>query len=179
MGYVIYNRSAADTVHNRLAKYAGGYGAWDRGKKRANFAVLRETTMPPVLIGMAFISNPRELSRLKNNAFLKGFARKPAAPAEIFGLKKKPDPPPEPSDRQYASTSTEKSSVSQPIKGLWRIGSRKHRMQGQDRDGAVQHVAVKLGRSQDPMAQKSRAGTFLPGFLYGHEGGMCNRNKRT
>ena len=79
-----------DIVHNRLAKYVGGYGIRDRGKKRANFAVLRETAMPAILIEMAFITNPRELSLLKSDSFLDGFAKELAAAiAEIFDLKKK------------------------------------------------------------------------------------------
>ncbi|MFS8630309.1 MAG: N-acetylmuramoyl-L-alanine amidase [Bacillales bacterium] len=91
-----------DIIHSRLAKYVGGYGVRDRGKKRANFAVLRETAMPAVLIEMAFISNPRELSLLKNDSFLDGFAKElAAAVAEIFGLKKKPAPAPEPSGTVY------------------------------------------------------------------------------
>ena len=77
-----------DIIHSRLAKFVGGYGVKDRGMKRANFAVLRETAMPTLLIEMAFITNPRELSLLKNETFLDGFAREMAvALAEIFGLK--------------------------------------------------------------------------------------------
>jgi len=79
-----------DIVHNRLAKYVRGYGIQDRGKKRANFAVLRETAMPAILIEMAFITNPRELSLLKSDSFLDGFAKElAAAVADIFNLKKK------------------------------------------------------------------------------------------
>jgi len=58
--------------------------------------------MPAVLIEMAFITNPRELSLLKNDAFLDGFARElAAAVAEIFGLKKKPESAPKPSGTVY------------------------------------------------------------------------------
>jgi len=89
-------------VHAYLSKYVAGYGVRDRGMKRANFAVVRETAMPAVLVEMAFISNPRELKLLKSDEFLKGFARELAeAVADIFNLKKKkaspkPTPQPEP-----------------------------------------------------------------------------------
>jgi|SRR5690625_451774 len=57
----IYNGSVSDktkqlqtTVHNAIAK---SIGIRDRGKKRANFAVVRQTKMPAILIEYAFISN--------------------------------------------------------------------------------------------------------------------------
>lgn len=46
-----------DAIHNAIIK---SIGIQDRGKKRANFAVLRETKMPAVLIEYAFISNTND-----------------------------------------------------------------------------------------------------------------------
>ncbi len=43
----------------------------DRGKKRANFAVLRETSMPAVLTENLFIDNQGDARLLKDEAFLK------------------------------------------------------------------------------------------------------------
>lgn len=48
------------------AAIAGKIGIRDRGKKRANYAVLRETRMPAVLIEYAFISNAGDESILIN-----------------------------------------------------------------------------------------------------------------
>jgi len=50
-------------IHDAIIKEIG---IRDRGKKRANFAVLRETRMPAVLIEYAFISNTNDESILIN-----------------------------------------------------------------------------------------------------------------
>lgn len=52
-----------NAIHNPLA---ANLGIHDRGKKRANFAVLRETNMPAVLIEYAFISNQSDETILIN-----------------------------------------------------------------------------------------------------------------
>lgn len=52
-----------NAIHAAIAK---NIGISDRGKKRANFAVLRETRMPAVLIEYAFISNASDESILIN-----------------------------------------------------------------------------------------------------------------
>lgn len=44
-------------------------GLRDRGVKAANFAVLRETAMPAILVELCFISNPAEEALLNNPAF--------------------------------------------------------------------------------------------------------------
>lgn len=42
----------------------------DRGKKKANFAVLRGTNMPAILTENLFVDNKTDASRLKSDAFL-------------------------------------------------------------------------------------------------------------
>src|SRR5690606_28504901 len=66
----------------------------DRGKKRANYAVLRETKMSAVLTENLFIdSNDAKL--LKNEAFLKAVGEAHArGVAKFLGLPKKAKPPP-------------------------------------------------------------------------------------
>lgn len=56
-------RQLQNAVHDSISK---GIGIRDRGKKRANFAVVRETKMPAVLIEYAFISNTNDESILIN-----------------------------------------------------------------------------------------------------------------
>ncbi|MFP7296190.1 N-acetylmuramoyl-L-alanine amidase family protein [Neobacillus niacini] len=79
----------------------------DRGKKRANFAVLRETNMDAVLTENLFIDNTNDANKLKNEAFLKavgeGHAR---GVAKFLGLPAKqgsqPAPAPAPAPQQPA-----------------------------------------------------------------------------
>lgn len=56
-------RELQNAIHNAIIKEIG---IRDRGKKRANFAVIRETKMPAVLIEYAFISNTGDENVLIN-----------------------------------------------------------------------------------------------------------------
>jgi N-acetylmuramoyl-L-alanine amidase len=70
--------------------YLAQVGIHDRGKKRANYAVLRETKMPAILLENLFITNEKENKLLKDDTFLDNLAGAIAAGiAKIFGLKKK------------------------------------------------------------------------------------------
>ena len=51
----------AEKIQNELIKKTGAY---DRGVKRANFHVVRETQMPSVLIEAGFIDNAAERAKL-------------------------------------------------------------------------------------------------------------------
>lgn len=58
-------------IHNTVIDTIGKkYSVVDRGKKRANFAVLRETIMPAVLFENLFIDNPKDLDLLRNPLFI-------------------------------------------------------------------------------------------------------------
>jgi N-acetylmuramoyl-L-alanine amidase len=62
----------------------------DRGKKRANFAVLRETNMIALLTENGFIVNGSDASKLKNDSFLEKLAQGHVnGIVSFFGLKKK------------------------------------------------------------------------------------------
>lgn len=85
------SRTAAyqDTIHTAVIQ-AVGAGVKDRGKKAANFAVLRETKMPALLTENLFIDNTKDAALLKEPAFREKLARGHVIGVEkALGLKKK------------------------------------------------------------------------------------------
>ncbi|HHW43275.1 N-acetylmuramoyl-L-alanine amidase [Desulfofundulus thermobenzoicus] len=67
-------RSLAGALHARVADFYIQKGFPDRGLKRANFLVLRETAMPAVLLENLFIDNPRDAACLADATFLRELA---------------------------------------------------------------------------------------------------------
>ena len=64
-----------DDLHGAIASFLSQRGVIDRGKKRANFAVLRETRMPAVLTENLFIDRRSDANQLKDPSFLDGLAK--------------------------------------------------------------------------------------------------------
>lgn len=63
----------------------------NRGKKRANFHVLRETRMPAILTENGFIDNRTDASKLKQSSYIEKIARGHVnGLARALGIKKKP-----------------------------------------------------------------------------------------
>jgi len=88
------SRTAAihDTIHAAVIA-AVGAGIKDRGKKAANFAVLRETKMPALLTENMFIDHAQDAVLLKEPSFREKLARGHVLGLEkAFGLKKKGSP---------------------------------------------------------------------------------------
>ncbi|MGM0827454.1 MAG: N-acetylmuramoyl-L-alanine amidase [Bacillota bacterium] len=52
-----------------MASVKAPYSVIDRGKKRANFHVLRETTMSSLLLEILFVDNPKDVALLNNANF--------------------------------------------------------------------------------------------------------------
>ncbi|EEG77071.1 N-acetylmuramoyl-L-alanine amidase [Dethiobacter alkaliphilus] len=88
-----------DILHRHVAAVWVNAGRANRGKKRANFYVLRETSMPAILLENGFLTNARDAELLKNPDFTEellmaivegtvealDIPRKPAAPVqELF-----------------------------------------------------------------------------------------------
>lgn len=84
--------SAQNVIHTEVIKLID---AKDRGKKRANFHMLRETKMPALLTENLFIDNPGDAAKLKDKMFLDRIAQGHAnGIVAFFGLKKKQPPIP-------------------------------------------------------------------------------------
>lgn len=95
---------ARQTVHNEVKKVLAKYGIRNRGMKKANFHVLRETKMKAILVETLFIDNANDAKLLKNNNFLEDISQAYAAGlAKVLGGKKKtkPKPKPNPSETIY------------------------------------------------------------------------------
>lgn len=86
---------ASAVLRQIISQLAGGQGTWvkglrlpltSRGAKRGKFAVLKRTTMPAILVELAFISNPTEEAWLTKPAIRQQFAQAIAdGIAEVFG----------------------------------------------------------------------------------------------
>jgi len=62
-----------DTIHAEIAKVLKKHGATNRGKKKANFHVLRESKSPAMLSENLFIDTKKDADLLKNTKFLNDF----------------------------------------------------------------------------------------------------------
>jgi N-acetylmuramoyl-L-alanine amidase len=80
-----------NVIHAEIMKAIGN--VTDRGKKRANYAVLRETHMPAILTENLFIDNRNDATKLKSEQFLLQVAHGHVQGiVKAFGLKKKTKP---------------------------------------------------------------------------------------
>lgn len=79
--------AAQNVIHAAIIKAIGGV---DRGKKRADYSVLRKSKMTAVLTEVAFIDNAKDAANLKKADFLEKAAQGHAdGLVALFGLKKK------------------------------------------------------------------------------------------
>jgi N-acetylmuramoyl-L-alanine amidase len=82
-----------NVIHTEVFRQIGANSV-DRGKKRANFAVLRESNMIALLGENLFVSNATEASLLKTNTFLEKLAQGYVTGLErYYGLIKETRPP--------------------------------------------------------------------------------------
>jgi len=63
---LVASRHLGEEVLSRIVKHTG---AQSRGIKTANFAVIRETTMPAILVEGGFLSHPGERERIKDHDY--------------------------------------------------------------------------------------------------------------
>lgn len=64
-----------DVMHAELMNFFSQYGIRDRGQKEANFAVLRETAMPAILLENLFIDSTADAQHLKEPQFIEGLSQ--------------------------------------------------------------------------------------------------------
>lgn len=62
----------ANTLHHTLL---GKTGSFDRGVKRARYAVLRHSDVPSILIECAFLTNPQEAKNIHSSAWREKFSQ--------------------------------------------------------------------------------------------------------
>lgn len=79
----------------------------DRGRKKANFHVLRESAMDALLSENGFIDNPHDAALMKQDSWRQAVAQGHAnGVASAFNLKRKANNPPEPSNPENPGTGT-------------------------------------------------------------------------
>jgi len=84
-------------IHGEVMAYLRKHGVRDRGMKKANLAVCRETKMPAVLLECLFIDTLHDNRLLRDESFLRGLAKAIASGiAKVLGLKVKAKPAPKP-----------------------------------------------------------------------------------
>jgi hypothetical protein len=81
-----------DTLHTKVMQYVNRFGVKDRGRKEADFHVLRETHMPAVLLENLFIDHPEDAELLADESFVKGLSMAIGeGVAEALEIQKKAD----------------------------------------------------------------------------------------
>ena len=130
-------------VHNAVKPVLSKYGIRNRGMKKANFHVLRETLMQAVLVETLFIDNANDAKLLKNNNFIEDICQAYAKGiADVLGAKKKaakPAPTPKPTPTPNTSGKLYRVQV-----GAYRVRSNADNMLKQVKakgfDGFVKYV---------------------------------------
>lgn len=102
-------RTYQNTIHDEIMKQLAG--VCDRGKKRANFAVVRQTKMPAILTENLFIDTKSDAQKLKDSKFINKIAQGHAnGIVKALGLKKKPKP---------TTTKTDKNTFYRVVAGSY------------------------------------------------------------
>ncbi|WP_102273713.1 N-acetylmuramoyl-L-alanine amidase family protein [Cytobacillus massiliigabonensis] len=92
--YIHNNPSSASIVYQNVIhpEVIKQIDLTDRGKKRANFHMVRESTMPALLTENGFIDTPADAVKLKQDAYLNRIALGHVnGLVKAFGLKRKPN----------------------------------------------------------------------------------------
>ncbi|KZE38791.1 hypothetical protein AV656_07770 [Bhargavaea cecembensis] len=68
------DREVQNEINKEVQKVLNRYGLNNRGKKSANFHVLRESGMTSILLEILFVDNPTDAAHLRNNNFMNDMA---------------------------------------------------------------------------------------------------------
>lgn len=86
-----------EVIHRVVYNYMAPWGVRDRGKKKANFWVLKHTVAPAVLLESLFVDTLKDAELLKNGEWLDGaYTAVADGIARALSLKKLPPPKEEP-----------------------------------------------------------------------------------
>ncbi len=89
----------AKEVHNRVVK---AMGLRDRGLKKANFHMLRESKMSAILVEGGFMDSKTDIKKMRDDNVLKKVGQAVAEGiADHLNLKKKPEPKPKPKSNVF------------------------------------------------------------------------------
>ncbi|MFP5113779.1 N-acetylmuramoyl-L-alanine amidase [Bacillaceae bacterium C204] len=111
----------------------------DRGQKKANFHVLRETNMPSLLTENGFISNKHDAALIKDASWQQKVAQGHVnGIAKAFGLKRK-------ETKETPKTSTTPKTTTSGTKTVYTVyvGSYKSKENAQDRAGELKKKSIK------------------------------------
>lgn len=117
--------SIQSIIHDEIMKSISKYKVRDRGKKRANFAVLRQTRMPAFLSETLFIDNKADSELLKNDEFISDAVQGHVnGIAKAMKLTRKPQPQPNPDVffRVVTGSFQDKKNAEQRVKELMEKG---------------------------------------------------------
>lgn len=112
---------ARSVIHKEIVKFSPNWR--DRGEKRANFHVLRESNMPAMLTENGFIDNKKNAEHLKSSSFKNKIAKGHALGlAKVFQLKRRSAADDTMSYRVIAGSFQERENAVAQMEKLKRLG---------------------------------------------------------
>lgn len=112
-------RAFQNVMHQEIYKQISSFGIPDKGKKTANFHVLRESTMKAILTENGFISNAADAALMKRSDYLDKLALGHVTGLEkFFGMTKARPPSEQGLFQVIAGTFSQKENADDMVKKL-------------------------------------------------------------